>query len=166
MRLVGGISHSLDPGRRYWVHAVHVGFQLLASAGSFWAMLSYRDVEWTFPAFLLVLAGPSLFYFNATVLIPEAPATIESWRVHYFAVRRRYWIAICLWALVDATTDSVLLEIPLVHPSRAVQGFFFALGVSGVVSANLRVHETLALLVWLLPLAAATSALGPGFVPQ
>jgi hypothetical protein len=129
--------------------------------------LDYREiVEWTFPGFLLVLAGPSLFYFNATVLIPDAPAAIESWRAHYFAVRRRYWIAICLWALVDATTDSALLEVPLVHPGRAVQGFLFVLGVSGVVSANVRVHEILALLVWLLPLAAIATAGGPGFSPQ
>jgi hypothetical protein len=167
MRLVGGIPHSLDPGRRYWLHALHVGFQLVASAGSFWANLDYRDLEeWTFPAFLLVLAGPSLFYFNATVLIPDAPATIESWRVHYFAVRRRYWIAICLWALVDATIDSALLDVPLAHPGRAVQGFFLALGVSGVISANVRVHEILALLVWLLPLAAIATAGRPGFSPQ
>ena len=109
---------------------------------------------------------PALFYFNATVLVPDAPATIESWRVHYFAVRRRYWIAICLWALVDATIDSVLLEVPLVNPGRAVQSFFFVLGVTGVVSANVLVHEVLALLVWLLPLAAIASAGGPGFSPQ
>jgi len=153
MRLVGGISHVLDPGRRYWVHAALVGFQLVASAVSFWLMWSYRDVEWTLPAFLSVLAGPTLFYFNATVLIPEAPAAIESWRVHYLSVRKRYWVAICLWALVVAATDTALVGEPLVHPARAFQGCFFALGVSGAVSENPRAHSILALLSWLLVFA-------------
>ena len=166
MRLVGGMAHTLDPSRRYWVHAAHVGFQLVASAMSFWAMLAYRDLEWSFPAFLLVLVVPSLFYFNATLLIPDAPATIESWRAHYFAVRRRYWIAICLWVFVDATIDYALLEEPLAHPARAVQGFFFILGATGVVSTNARVHEILALLLWLVPIAAIAGPSGPGFDPQ
>jgi hypothetical protein len=149
MRLVGGISHALDPGRRSWVHVTHVGFQLMASVVSFWLMWSYRDVEWTLSAFVLVLAGPTLFYFNATVLIPEAPATIESWRVHYFSIRMRYWVAISLWTLVVGATNYVLLGTPLLQPERAVQGFFFALGVAGAVSENPRTHSILALLIWL-----------------
>jgi len=110
MRLVGGISHALAPDRRYWVHAVNVGFQLLATAVSFWMMWSFRDVDWTLQGFLLVLAGPALYYFNATLLVPEVPASIESWRVHYFAVCRRYWAAICLYAVILATTTTSLLD--------------------------------------------------------
>jgi hypothetical protein len=91
LRLVGGISYALEPGRVYWVHAAHVGFQLLGNVISFWVMWSYREVEWTLPTFLFVLTGPTLYYFNASVLIPEAPASVESWRAHYFSVRKRYW---------------------------------------------------------------------------
>ena len=167
MRLVGGISDSLDPGRRYWVHAAHVGFQLVASAVSFWLMWSFREITWTLPAFLVVLVGPALFYFNATLLVPEAPAAIASWRVHYFAVRRRYWVAICLWALVVAITSSALRELPLVHPGLAFQSFILVLGVSGVVSASPRVHEILAFLVWLVPLAGIVrELLVPGALAQ
>ena len=149
MRLVSGISHALDPDRRYWVHLAHVGFQLAASAVSFWVMWSYHDAEWSLRTFLLVLAGPALFYFNATVLIPEAAAAIESWRVHYFSVCKRYWVAICLWALVVAATDLALLEEPLLDPARAIQSYFLALGVTGAVSENPRVHSILVPLVWL-----------------
>jgi hypothetical protein len=149
MRLVGGISHALDPNRRHWVHLAHVGFQLAASAVSFWVMWSYHDAEWTLRTFLLVLAGPALFYFNATVLIPEAATAIESWRVHYFSVRRRYWVAICLWAIVVAATDFALLGAPLLDPARAMQSYFLALGVTGAVSEDPRVHSILVPLVWL-----------------
>jgi hypothetical protein len=149
MRLVSGISHALDPDRRCWVHLAHVGFQLAASAVSFWVMWSYHDAEWSLRTFLLVLAGPALFYFDATALIPEAAAAIESWRAHYFSVRKRYWVAICLWALVVAATDLALLEEPLLDPARAIQSYFLALGVTGAVSEDLRVHSILVPLVWL-----------------
>jgi hypothetical protein len=166
LRLVGGISHVLDPGRRYWVHAAHVCFQLLATAVSFWIMFSYRDVEWTLPGFLLVLVIPALFYFNANVLIPEAPASIESWRVHYFAIRKRYWIAVCLWTVVTSITSTTLLEVPIVHHSRAVQLLIFAFGVGGIVSASPRVHETLAILTCLLPITALFFASLPAPLAQ
>ena len=96
MRLVSGLPHALDPTRRYWVHVSLVFLQLLSTAGIFWGFWSYRDVEWTFPRFLLALASPVVVYFNACTLIPEASASVESWRTYYFAARKRYFMGICI----------------------------------------------------------------------
>ncbi len=82
MRLVGGLPHALDPNRRYWLHVCWVLIQLVGTAGQFWLFWSYRDVEWSYPRFLLTLANPSLLYFNACTLVPEAPASVESWRTY------------------------------------------------------------------------------------
>lgn len=144
MRLVSGLPHALDSGRRYWVHLVLVFLQLLAITGVFWIFWSYRDVEWSFPRFLLALASPAILYFNACTLIPEAPASVESWRAYYFSTRKRYFVAVCFWALAVGAASSVILRMPLTHPARALQGVAFALGVLGAASANPRVHAAIA----------------------
>ncbi len=167
MRLIGGISYAFDRDRIYWVHATHVCYQLLATAISFWIMWSFREIEWTLGGFLLVLAGPGIYYFNATVLIPEAPASIESWRAHYFSVRKRYWGAICVWSLVSTASSSALLGMPLVDPMRTPQVFLFALGIGGMASARPRVHEMLAIaLASLTPLGAFIFLSQPGAIAQ
>jgi hypothetical protein len=167
LRLVGGISYALEPGRVYWVHAAHVGFQLLGSVISFWVMWSFREVEWTLPKFLLVLTGPTLYYFNASVLVPEAPASVESWREHYFSVRKRYWGAVCLWSLFATINGSVLLGMPLVHFMRTPPMVIFSLGIVGIVSASPRVHATLAIVLsCLAPLTALIFLSRPGALAQ
>jgi hypothetical protein len=130
-------------------------------------MWSFRDVDWTLPGFLLVLTGPAIYYFNASVLIPEAPASIESWRVHYFSVRKRYWLAICLWSLLTSIGNFTLLGIPIVHPARFFQLFLVVLGVTGIVSAKPRVHAILAIiLTCLLPFGAFIFLSLPGSLAQ
>ena len=129
--------------------------------------VSFREVEWTLPKFLLVLIGPTLYYFNASVLIPEAPASVESWRAHYFSVRKRYWGAICLWSLAALINGSALLGLPLLDPTRTPPVLLSLLGITGIVSASPRVHAILAIiLTCLAPLSALILLSLPGELAQ
>ena len=146
MRLVGGLPHALDPDRRYWLHVCWVLILLVGIAGQFWIFWSYRDVEWSYPRFLLTLANPSLLYFNACTLVPEAPASVESWRTYYYSVRRKLFLAITLYSLILAADASVALQIPMIpidHPARATQAILFVTGVVGASSGSPRVHASL-----------------------
>jgi hypothetical protein len=91
LRLVAGLPHAIAANRRYNVHVTHVFILLFATAAVFWAFWSARNVEWTFPRFLIQLAGPAALYFLACTLIPDEPVSVMSWRDYYFAVRRRYF---------------------------------------------------------------------------
>ncbi len=143
MRLVGGLPHALDPSRRYWLHVCWVLIQLVGTTGQFWIFWSYRDVEWNYPLFLLALANPSLLYFNACTLVPEAPASVESWRTYYYSVRRNFFLAVALYSLIIAADASVSLQIPINDPTRASQIILFVAGVVGASSGSARVHAGL-----------------------
>jgi NADH:ubiquinone oxidoreductase subunit 6 (subunit J) len=163
MRLVAGLPHAAERRRRYWVHLSFLCFQLLATVLIFWLFWSFRNVEWNFPTFLLVLASPGLIYFNACALVPEDPSAVESWHDYYYSNRRRYFIGLCCWILVVATISTVVLKLPLVHPARALQAISLSIAVVGATSANERVHSGLVILSLAVALLIAfTTAFRPG----
>ena len=111
----------------------------------FWVFWSYREVDWTFPKFVLALSVPGALYFVATTLIPDDPAAVISWREYYFSVRLKLFVALALWALLTAILSTLLLTMPIDHPARIGQITMFAMAVIGIVSTNPRIHAALAL---------------------
>jgi len=163
VRLVGGLPAALARERRYWVHLSFVFHELFRVAAGFWAFWSLRETEWTFPAYLLALVGPGLVYFLAATLVPENPADVQSWRVFYFAVRRRYFSAMACWALATVAATSVLIGMPWTHPFRGVQLAFIALGLVGATFESERLHAGLAVTGLALPAMAMLTVLSrPG----
>lgn len=145
MRLVSGLPHALMADRRYWVHLVLVVVQLLSTAVVFWAFWSFRKVEWDFPSFMVALANPSLIYFNSCALMPESPASVESWRDYYYAVRLRYYLGVCSWCVVVAAGSVLVMGLPILHPTRFGQLTILAVAILGATSKKPRVHEGIAL---------------------
>ena len=144
MRVVGGLPHALDRERRYWVHLSLISVQIIATAGVFWAFWSFRDIDWTFPRFMLVLANPSLGYFIACTLVPESASSVESWRTYYYTIRKKYFVGVLLWGAVVALAGTVVLDRPLSHPTRVFQAIIFAVGILGVATDDSRVHAGIA----------------------
>jgi hypothetical protein len=144
MRLIGGLPHALAADRRYWVHLTLVLGQLFATVGVFWVFWSYRDVEWSLPRFLLALGSPALIYFNACALIPEVPASVDSWHDYYLSVRQRYFAGMVVWAFVVMAASTVILDMPWAHPARGSQVVFLAIGVIGLAFSDPRVHAGIA----------------------
>jgi hypothetical protein len=145
LRLVGGLAHTLSGTSRYWVHATQNVAALLMVTVVFWVFWSYREVQWTYPKFLLALSGPGALYFLATILIPDDPSTVESWREYYFSIRIKLFVALGLWVVLTATLSTVVLEMPVAHPARIVQITMLAIAVVGIASKQPRVHAALAL---------------------
>jgi hypothetical protein len=144
-RILSGLSHAMDPARRYWVHLIAVFGWLSATIAVFWAFWSFRGVDWTLPKFLLALASPGLIFFNACTIIPDDPSTVASWRDYYYSVRRRYFLGMLAWAIVIVVVGTVVLGMPWSHPARAVQGAFAIGGIAGATSSNERVHYIITL---------------------
>ena len=163
VRLVGGLPYAVLAGRRYWVHLSFVTHELLRVAAGFWAFWSFREFAWTFPTYLLALVAQGLVYFLAAALVPVDAGSVNSWRDFYFAVRRRYFLAMVCWSVMIAVTTTILVDMPWTHPFRLVQLGFFAFGVVGATTGNPRVHAGLALLSVAVPVVAAlTVMLQPG----
>jgi hypothetical protein len=159
VRLVGGLPSALAPARRSWVHVAFVFHELMRVAASFWVFWSYRDIAWSFGAYLLALVAPGLVYYLAATLVPEDPSHVLSWEDHYYEVRRRYFLGILGWTLALAATTTVLTGLPLLHPARVLQAAFAVFAITGAVSKSVRVHHALAAIAVALPLVAAFSDL-------
>ena len=156
IRLVAGLPYASAEGR-YWIHLGFCFLQLIVTAVAFWAFWLYRDVDWTLPRFLLVLANPALVYFNICALVPDDPKAVGSWRAHYYATRRRYFLGLGAWALVIALAGTLVLGIPVLHPLRAMQAGILVIGVVGAASTDPRVHGSIMLLAFLLLLAVVST---------
>jgi hypothetical protein len=83
-RLVSGLPHALQNGRRSTLHWGWLSIWLWAIVVSWWSIWTYRDLEWTFARYLLflVINGPLLFI--AYTLVPDSAEPVDSWRAHFF----------------------------------------------------------------------------------
>lgn len=167
MRLVAGLPYAAQPDRRYWVHLVFVFGHLLLTALAFWNLWNFRDATWTLPRFLLILMIPGLIYFTACALIPEQAAAVDSWRSHYYSVRRRFFSGLLALALVISLGTAAVLDLSWLHPARVAHFLGMAYGLLGASSSNERVHAGLALVTLLATsLLMSTVFLEPGSIRQ
>ena len=114
---------------------------------------------------MLVLASPSLIYFNACTLVPENPSSVESWREYFYSVRIRYFVGVGCWALVAVASSTVALGMPLFHSGRGPQVFLLLIAVTGALSASHRVQAGIALVVLAFSvLVAVTLGLRPDLI--
>jgi hypothetical protein len=163
VRLLSGISVCFAPDRRYWPHATWVLFVLLASATVWWNFWSFKDVQWNFIRFLLTLVVPALIYLQAAALVPDNPATVQSWREHFFAARKRFFVALALFFLLIGVNAWLLLDLPFLHPARVIQALALGFALSGAVSTHNGWHQALPVIfVVLLSISALALFLQPG----
>jgi len=153
-RVIGGLPDSLAPSRRYWVHLALILALFFTMATNFWNFWSFRAVEWTFARFLIVLILPSFLHFMAATIMPSSPDNVESWREFYFSIRRRYFGAWIVLAFLVALTFSIILDHPVLHPSRAGQVALLVLGVIGLSSDHPSVHAGIAIAALLMGAAS------------
>ena len=158
VRLLNGLSYLMESPKRYWVHAAWVILIAIGIPVIWWNMWALRQVEdWIFPLFALLLLAPITVYFAAATLIPDAPATVESWRSHFFQVRRRLCITMILLIICLMMNAVVVLKAPFLHPLRVFEGAMVVLLLVGAVSEDPRVHGLLISLI--LSFLAAVIAL-------
>ena len=167
LRVLGGLPTSMARERRYLPHVLLHFVLLMVIALSFWTFYSLKDVDWTFPGFLLALLIPGLLYYCAAVLVPENPEDVESWRDYYWAMRRRWYGGLALWGLGAAASASVNLGMGLHHPARIVHATSLTVGIVGMATSNPRVHAALVTLLCLLAIGGATGAhMQPGWLAR
>jgi hypothetical protein len=166
MRLISGLPFVSQKHNRYWVHYTFVCFQLFATVAVFWNFWALRGVEWTFVTFVMALASPAVIYYNASVLVPENPSEVQSWRDYYFSIRRRYFIGLTFWMGIVAMLSVAVLSVPIFHPLRGFNVLILVASVSGLLSENPRVHGTLAVsFLAILAFLMTVFALRPDSLP-
>jgi len=154
--LLGSIRRIFSAYRRYWIHYTWFLIVLFAHAVGWWSLWSFSNYEsWSLPAFLLVLLQPGLLFLLALLLVGDSPVSTESWREHFYSMRRWFFTVRALYMAAVITASWLLLDISLTHPSRLFGVSHMILSLLGIATANERVHGILAIVTAILTLGAA-----------
>jgi len=162
VRLLGGAAPALRPEVRCWVHAAWVLMLLFLLSVQWWFFWSFRDVEWDYARFMLVLSPLGLLYVQSTIVVPVDTSKVKSWKAHYFDIRGRIFpIGLAMLVAMVACTV-VLLGHPLLHWRRLLPGSMAAFFVAGLLSDRPKVHGVIAVAITLLVVVAAVVFVRPG----
>lgn len=143
LRALSGVPHAVHSGRRYWVHVFWLLNALVNCLFTFWAFWSYREVEWTLIRFSATLAIPALLYVYNSLLVPPDPASVDSWRDHFFSVRIPLFSTGMILSADIGVTNFFVLGFPLLAswPVFAMVAIY----AIGLASARSSVHAILPL---------------------
>lgn len=141
LRLVGALPYVFQRERVYGVHAAVVVLLIFGTVFNFWTFLGYRDIEWTFSKFLGLLAIPATLYFMASMIVPDDPHIIESWKEHYYHRRVHYYSGQVGWMVIAIINTTLILELPLTHPIRGITLGVLICGVCALSSKHEIVHK-------------------------
>jgi hypothetical protein len=164
MRAASILPHVFERERQYWVHTVWVLGNLAGSLLMFWNFWSYREIEWSLGRFSLILAMPTAVFVMASILAPDNPAQIQSWRKHYYSARKKFFMAGIAYLVVVAVVSTTVLGIPLVHPFRLAQLTLLGVAAAGAISDGPGVHVGLASLtiaIFVLLIVRSLALQGP-----
>jgi hypothetical protein len=156
-RILAGVFNALRPQRLYWVHLSWVSLAIMLCLASFWIFWGFREVEWTLPRLVRLLAAPGLIYGFSSIVVPASSADIESWRDYFFAVRIPLFGSglLMIVSIISAGTLSGLSALdPLNFPLYGLLVAFAA----GLTSDKPALHSALALVP---PLVVAAILFGP-----
>jgi hypothetical protein len=165
VRLVGALPYVTRTDRIYWVHFAFLVTALLYVVNGFWAFWTYEAVTWTYARYVVALTHPVTLYFVSATLVPGEPAQVGSWRDHYFATRRRFFIGLGVLGLAATLTTTTLVSLPMLHSARLGEVGTLAVAAIGLASENPRVHGGLAVASLLSVAAFGAIVLArPGFL--
>jgi hypothetical protein len=163
VRAASVLPHALSRDRIYWIHSFWVLSNLALCVLIFWNFWSYREVAWTLGRFSLVLALPTTVFIVASILSPDEPARVKSWREHFYAIRVRFFVGGLLFSVIAVLVSTIVLEMPILHPFRLYQAGFLGVCAIGAISDRPRVHASLVILTMLsFGLAVAKLFAAPG----
>ncbi len=143
-RILAGVSNAMRPGRLYWVHLSWTLLAVMYCLTSFWVFWGYRDIEWTLPLLILLLAAPGVIYVFSSTLVPADSSEVDSWREYFFSVRPRLFATGFVMMLTIVASNQVLAGAPPMHASQIPLYGMLVVFAVGAASASPRLHDALA----------------------
>lgn len=113
---------------------------------AFWNFWSLKDVDWNLPKFLFALSMPGINYYLATLMVPDQPDEVDSWRDYFYSVRVRLFTGIGLLITVQAFSAWFLSGMTLTHPARIGDAFYFIHAILGASFASPRIQGILVII--------------------
>ena len=149
LRALSGVPYAVGSPGRYWVHVLWLATALAYCLVAFWAFWAYRNVEWIFAEYILVLAIPALMYVFSSLLVPPDPTRVTSWRDHFFGVRLPLFSTGILLEVTIILSNQSALDVDPLHPTQISHYVLVAIYAIGLASTKPALHA-------ILPLAYAS----------
>lgn len=168
LRLLGGLSSAINKDRRYTVHLLFIVIQLISIITSFWGVWAHRNLEdWKLYKFIFLLIDGALYYFIATVLVPENPNEINSWKDYYYKNKYKLFYAILTFLVYVQINGYVLTGVFYFGPEQFFHLIFLIPIIFGLKSKNHKIHFAIACFYLITTFAMMlTVASEPGWVAQ
>jgi hypothetical protein len=166
-RLLTGLSPAFDARRLYWVQLCWI-FQILSIViFGWWTFWVTREVDWTPFRFVAALALPILQYVRASTIVSDDPASVESFREHFYHRRVRFFSISLATSFVTMSYPWVFGRTPWLTFDSSYLLFvpYVLVNVIGLLTASHRVHA--ALVVISIVMSVVGLAFGPAntYVP-
>jgi hypothetical protein len=135
----------------WWVHLLWVALMLFSAVFFWWFEYQYHAVQqWTFGLYLLILIYAFNLYLAAALLFPFDQGDFTSYE-DYFIARRAWFLGLFILAQVLDVIDTAMKGARHLSDFGATyliaEGFFVALAVVGIKTANRTYHAILVLMV-------------------
>ena len=145
IRLIGGLSAAINKDRRYIVHLLFIVIMIVSIITSFWGIWAHRYLEdWKLYKFIFLLIDGALYYFIATVLVPENPNEIDSWKNHYYKNKNKLFYAMLTFLVYIQLNGFVLTGEFHFAPEQFFHLIFIIPIFFGLWSKNHKVHLAIA----------------------
>ena len=145
-RLLAALPFVLAPGKRYWVHVVWFGVVMLALVVTWWNFWLLRAVDWNPLRFVWALSIPSLIYLRVGALVSQSPASVRSWREHYYQARVPFFgigLAIAANGVLSPWVMGFGFPLPSILVYPLVLSILYGVGL---VTDRSRIHAGLGVL--------------------
>ena len=139
-KLVEGVVELSGDKSRYWLHCGWVLSRIIAVILYFWtfraAVSGEVDVDWTFGAFLVAMAGPVTTLMQAHLLLTRNTESFPDWQTHFYSIRRRFF----LFGVIQQLTNILALLFFVLPMSWLPLILLMGLSFAGMVWSNARLH--------------------------
>ena len=132
--LLRALTELITSTGRYWVHVTWVVIMVLIVVQYWWAYWDLNSIQtWSFDTYLTVLLSPTLVFVQANLLVPAQRAEDTDWKSYFHRICRWFFGMLILISVIGIAGSVIYLGAPLLHPYRAFQLAFLALGITGLI---------------------------------
>ena len=135
LRHVATIIRYRDSLESYWVALTWMALQFVAVVWVWWSLWDFAEVEWTFPRFFYLLAGPTVQFIAISMLVStDLSKPGASLRDNFSAIRLPFMLVLAAFQVFVALDGWVFDVEPLWNSLRGLQVILLFLYLSAAIS--------------------------------
>ena len=135
LRHVATIIRYRDSLESYWVALTWMALQFVAVVWVWWSLWDFAEVEWTFPRFFYLLAGPTVQFIAISMLVStDLSKPGASLRDNFSAIRLPFMLVLSAFQVFVALDGWVFDVEPLWNSLRGLQVILLFLYLSAAIS--------------------------------